>query len=191
MSQTLSMRVLGEQAQDVAMLLEASAQGDRAAFAKLYALTSARLFSLALRIVRRRDIAEDILQDSYVTIWRKAAQRRGATHSAFGWMATVVRHRAIDHMRSTAAKHDSAVDIAMLPESLLAIDQASEVELLVDHRVEDCFQTLEEAHSEAIRLAFYFGMTHGEIADKLCSPIGTVKSWVRRGLLKLKECMDQ
>lgn len=175
----------------LATLLEASARGDRAAFARIYALTSGRLLALALRIVKRRELAEEVLQDAYVTIWRKAGQQRSG-HAPFGWMTTIVRHRAIDFLRSQRAKQDNT--IALDAESLerLAFDCADTdaVLELASARMRVCLAGLNGDHRQAIVLAFYFGLTHDEIASELDTPLGTIKSWVRRGLLQLKGCID-
>lgn len=172
-------------------LFAATATGDRQAFARLYQLTRGRLMAVALRIVRERHLAEEVLQDAYVTIWRKAGQQ---THrqSPFAWMATIVRHRAIDRWRTQRSSHETRVeqsDADIL--AALAIDTGSDkaLEQLLD-AIRECIRGLRMEQRQAILLAFYYGMAHHEIAAHLDAPLGTVKSWVRRGLLQLKNCME-
>ncbi len=166
-------------------LLQATAQGDRQAFARVYQLSSARLFAVALRITRRRETAEDALQDAYVTIWRKAGQYYPDRGAPMAWMTTIVRSRAIDHLRKRAeTDREPAVEpVADGYDEVLV--NAGTLE------IRGCLDALPENQRKAILLAYYYGLTHPELAVELAAPLGTVKSWVRRGLLQLKECVDQ
>ncbi len=173
-------------------LLAATAQGDRQAFGRLYQRTSGRLFALALQILTRRDAAEDVLQDAYLTIWSKAAQQRAGRGSAFAWMATIVRHRAIDRLRARTNIPEPVADIDRVTDAV-ASEVADEGEILaaLSASVRQCLERLDENRRGAILLAYYYGMTHEEIAARLAKPLGTTKSWVRRGLLQLKGCLEQ
>lgn len=165
-------------------LLEATADGDRQAFARVYQLAGARLFAVALRMTRRRDLAEDALQDAFVTIWRKAAQYAPDRGAPMAWMTIIVRSRTIDMLRRRphgAELHDNE---ATAP----AVAETWRPETATD--ISGCLGQLPENQRKAILLAYYHGLTHGELAHELAVPLGTAKSWVRRGLLQLRECMD-
>ena len=173
-------------------LLAATAQGDRQAFGRLYQLTSGRLFALALQILKRRELAEDVLQEAYLTVWSKAAQQHAGRASAFAWMATIVRHRAIDRLRARVNNPEPVADVNLVSDAVVA-EVADEREILaaLSASVRQCLERLNENRRGAILLAFYYGMTHEEIAERLDTPLGTTKSWVRRGLLQLKGCLEQ
>jgi RNA polymerase sigma-70 factor (ECF subfamily) len=172
------------------VLIAAVARGDRAAFADLYAATSPQLFAVALRILKRRDRAEEALQDAYVSLWRRAGDYRPARGSAFAWMASIVRYRAIDLVRRDRAlvPLDDAPERATWadpgPSPFDAASASAEA-----RRLKACLDSLEEKPRAAIMMAYYEGLTHEELAGRLATPLGTVKSWIRRGLAKLKECL--
>ncbi len=167
-------------------LLQATAQGDRQSFARVYQLASGRLFAIALRITRRREAAEDVLQEAFVTIWRKAGQYYPDRGSPMAWMTTIVRSRAIDYLRSKPAEAPEP-EVEAAP----ADDRNDAWESLGTLEIRRCLDALPDNQRKAILLAYYYGMTHTELAAELAAPLGTVKSWVRRGLLQLKECVDQ
>ena len=178
-------------------LLAATAQGDRQAFGRLYQRTSGRLFALALGILKRRDAAEDVvdaaedvLQEAYLTVWSKAAQQHAGRASAFAWMATIVRHRAIDRLRARVNNPEPVADVNLVSDAVVA-EVADEREILaaLSASVRQCLERLNENRRGAILLAFYYGMTHEEISARLDTPLGTTKSWVRRGLLQLQDCL--
>ncbi|MEM7222118.1 MAG: sigma-70 family RNA polymerase sigma factor [Pseudomonadota bacterium] len=172
-------------------LLAEAALGDRQAFARIYQLSANRLLPIALRIVGRREAAEDVLQEAYLAIWRRAAQYSPERGQPLAWMSVIVRHRAIDYLRRHAKG----------PHSPLEWNEATEAEAgpllgaeaLPEHlsaSVRACLGRLKTEQQKAICLAFYYGMTHEELALQLAAPLGTVKSWVRRGLLQMKECLE-
>ncbi len=166
-------------------LLQATAEGDKEAFARLYQLSSGRLFAIALRVTRSRDIAEDVLQDAFVTIWRKAGQYYPDRGAPMAWMTTIVRSRAIDALRRRPAEApEPEVEKAPVDQEAAWINTGS-------LEMRGCLDKLPENHRKALLLAYYYGLTHVELAEELNAPLGTVKSWVRRGLLQLKECVDQ
>jgi RNA polymerase sigma-70 factor (ECF subfamily) len=172
-------------------LIAAAARGERAAFAALYAATSPQLFAVALRIMKRRDRAEEVVQDAFVSIWKRAGDYDAAKGSVLTWMASIVRHRAIDLLRRerpVVALEDAPGQerwAAPGPDPYEATAANAEA-----RRVRDCLETLEGSQREAIRLAYYEGITQEELAVRLATPLGTVKSWVRRGLLRLKDCLE-
>jgi len=172
-------------------LLAASRRADRDAFAELYTLTSSRLFAVALRLMRRRDSAEDVLQEAFVLIWRKADSYRPERGGPLQWMATIVRNCAIDRLRAQAREPRDFADWEDGVEAL--VDPASGDQALPFHLAQTlrtCLEHLQDSQRTAILLAYYYGLTHDELAAKMNSPLGTIKSWVRRGLLQLKDCLE-
>jgi RNA polymerase sigma-70 factor (ECF subfamily) len=160
-------------------LLLATAGGDRGAFRDLYALTAPRLTAIALRLARRQDIAADALQDAYLKIWRAAPRFDPARGSALGWMATILRRTVLDRLPAERPYEEIAtVEIAVPPA------EPGEA------RLETCLGRLPARQRDAVVLAFYDGLTHPELAERLAVPLGTVKSWVRRGIESLKTCLE-
>ena len=169
--------------------LVATGEEDRSAFRTLYTLTSAKLFGVCLRICGDRQAAEDVLSDVYLTIWKRAGAFEPGRASPISWLATIARNRAIDWRRSTGRAAPVRVeDIADL-----ADDRASAEEvMLVDERAAQlygCLDQLDQRQQDAIRTAFFDGLTYAELAARDAVPLGTMKSWVRRGLLRLKDCL--
>lgn len=166
------------------------AAGDRSALRDVYDRTSAKLFGICLRISQDRQGAEDILQDVYVSIWNHAASFDPKRASPITWLATIARNRAIDWKRARGKAEMQPVEAAshLADERPLAIDLllAQEERAHIAH----CLQTLEARQNEAIRSAFFDGLTYAELADRAEVPLGTMKSWIRRGLLRLKDCLE-
>jgi len=173
----------------LAALLSRSALGDRAAFADLYAATRSKLFGVSLRIVRERPLAEEVLQDSFVNIWNHAADYAQAKSAPSTWMTAIVRNRSLDVLRKP--REESDVD-----ESLTAnlVDEGASPQQEAEERAEahtlrECLQELDPEQRQSIALAFYHGLSHSELADHLRRPLGTVKTHIRRGLLRLRDCL--
>jgi RNA polymerase sigma-70 factor (ECF subfamily) len=169
--------------------LVATGGEDRSAFRTLYRLTSAKLFGVCLRICGDRQAAEDVLSEVYLTIWKRAGAFEPGRASPISWLATIARNRAIDWRRSSGRAPPARVeDIADL-----ADDRASaEDVMLVDQRAAQlhlCLDQLEQRQRDAIRTAFFDGLTYAELAARDAVPLGTMKSWVRRGLMRLKDCL--
>jgi RNA polymerase sigma factor (sigma-70 family) len=176
----------------LAAALARVAAGDRAALRLVYQDTSAKLFGVCLRILNDRSEAEDVLQDVYVTVWRKAAAFDPGRASPITWLVAIARNRAIDRLRS------SAMSRRMEPiESADAVSDPSpaaleRVELAQQHqRLAGCLEELEARQAAAIRTAFLDGATYEELAARMSVPLGTMKSWIRRGLLKLRACLER
>lgn len=180
-------------------LLDRVAARDRPAEAEaalrgLYDLTSSKLFGLALRVVGNRESAEDVLQDAYLTIWRVAADYRASLSPPMAWMGLIVRSRALDFLRRRATERaDSAVQLDEQLADTIAGDapnpfdttQASEQAWALH----ECLRKLEAKQREVVSLAYLRDLSHGELATQLKLPLGTVKTWIRRGLEQLRGCM--
>jgi RNA polymerase sigma factor (sigma-70 family) len=166
-------------------------EGDGAALRMVYRDTSAKLFGVCLRILNDKSEAEDMLQDVYVTVWRKAASFDPGRASPITWLVAIARNRAIDRLRSSAVTRRTEPIEAADAVSDLAPAAVERVELAQQHqRLARCLEELEGQHSAAIRAAFLDGSTYGELAQQMSVPLGTMKSWIRRGLLKLRACLE-
>jgi len=188
-----------DRSRQLSQLLSRAGLGDRAAFATLYELTSSHLFAVVLRICRDRAQAEDILQEVYVNVWRSAGGFDAAQSQPLTWLTSIARNRAIDGLRraqtqpqlqSATTDNDEDPDVY----DTTADDQPGPLDLLSrasDARaLSHCMQDLSAPQRQSLALAFYDGLSHAEVADKMGEPLGTVKSWVRRALLSLKSCLE-
>ncbi len=177
-------------ADPLAKLLAACARRDRAAFSRLYEATSAKLYGVAVRILRREDWAEEVLQECFVSIWTHAPDYRTGLAAPMTWMTSIVRNRCLDWLRrprpEVADEDGSFVESAVSdnPGPLAALERLGEAQAL-----NRCLGTLEARQRQAIALAFYDGLSHAELALHLREPLGTVKTWVRRGLMRLRDCL--
>ncbi len=168
------------------------ADGDRGAFEQVYRATSAKLFGICNRLINDRAEAEDTLQDVFATVWHKAGQYDASRASAITWLAMIARNKCIDRLRSHAPLRNSAplefageiVDAA--PGGLESAERANE-----NQRLEVCMRELDPDRQRLLRTAFFEGATYEEIASRSDTPLGTVKSWIRRSLLKLKACLER
>jgi RNA polymerase sigma-70 factor (ECF subfamily) len=176
-------------------LLAAIARGDRRAFAELYAATSPQLLALLLRMLQRRDWAEEALQDCYVRIWQKSESYSPERGAPLAWLTTIARYRALDLLRARRPEvNESSFDEDKPSPLERADDDAASPEQGAMQRegigrLEDCMRNLGEEQRRSVLLAYYEGYTHTELARRMKAPMGTVKSWVRRGLLQLRDCM--
>ena len=173
----------------LAELLAKAALGDRAAFAELYEATCSKLFAVSLRIVRERPLAEEALQDSFVNIWNHASDDAQAKSAPTTWMTAIVRNRSLDIVRRRREEPD--VDDALAAN--LVDERAApprEAEARADaHSIQECLGELDPEQRQTIALAFFHGLTHSELAAHIGRPLGTVKTHIRRGLMKLKDCL--
>ena len=176
----------------LAELLLATAGGDRDAFRQLYGAVSAKLFGVALRILQRRELAEEVLQEVFVRIWAHAAEYQSALGSPMTWMIAIARNQALDIRRRGRDRVPG--DEGELLEHVPAptpnpLDWAlasSEARAL-----ERCLRELSEAQRDCIVKAYVEGYTQQELASQMERPLGTIKSWIRRGLLQLKDCLER
>lgn len=175
-------------------LLYRCALHDAKALSKLYELTSAKLFGLCLKIVSRQDIAEDVLQDSFINVWHKADQFRGDKGSAMSWLVGIVRNKSIDWIRKNPIGRDVNDEILLDSQDFMVqmenahIDSgtsSTDTQALID-----CMDELDDAQRKAISNVYYQGFTHKEYSSKSGHPLGTIKSWIRRGLQALKGCLE-
>jgi RNA polymerase sigma factor (sigma-70 family) len=168
------------------------AGGDRGALQLLYRDTSAKLFAVCVRILRDEGEAEDVLQDVYTTVWQRAGIFDPARASPITWLVAIARNRSIDRLRSGAMAAraqtiDEAADVSdKTPDALAQIESLQE-----ERRLRDCLDELESRHAVAVRFAFLDGMTYDELARRMDVPLGTMKSWIRRSLLRLRECLER
>ena len=172
--------------------LVAVAGGDRTAFEMLYRLTSAKLFGVCLRILSRRSDAEDVLQETYTTVWHKAGLYDAERASPITWLVMIARNKAIDRARADAndahaAPIELAAEIGDAAVQPLAQAEARDS----GRRLDRCLEELEQRQRTLIRTAFFEGATYENLALRSGTPLGSVKSWIRRGLFKLKACLEQ
>jgi RNA polymerase sigma-70 factor, ECF subfamily len=177
-------------------LLAATARRDETAFSTLYELTSAKLFGVALRILKREDWAEDVVQDSYLNIWNNAASYSAGLSAPMTWMTTIVRNRCLDWLRrpnlEISAEHEDDEGGSLIDR--VASDAPGPFEQLTQtndrQAIGRCLQNLDAKQRQAVALAFFEGLSHSELAARMQEPLGTVKTWVRRGLERLKICLE-
>ena len=179
---------------ELMQLLDRIAAHDEAALKTLYEQTSSKLFGLALRVLGHRDWAEDVLQEAFITIWRVAGDYRASLSPPMAWMGLIVRSRALDLLRRRSADrahltHELDDDIAHSIEgdspNPMDTTQASEQAFALHQ----CMGRLENKQREVVSLAYLRDLSHGELAEQLRLPLGTVKTWIRRGLDQLRNCM--
>jgi len=171
-------------------LLARVARGDTQAFERLYHATSAKLFGVCLRLLPDRSDAEDVLQDAYAAIWRKAAQYDASIASPVSWLAMIAHNKAIDRLRSEGIARNVPIEFAAE-----VSDTGPGASQLAEHagearRLDHCLEKLEARRRTLIRTAFFDGATYEELARRTDTPVGTVKSWIRRGLMQLRTCLE-
>ncbi len=172
-------------------LLVAISHDDRRAFQQLYDKISGRMFGLCLKLAKHQDLAEEALQDAFVQIWHRASEYHKERGAPLSWMMTIARYRTLDLMRSRksrATDGDSGLD---------SLEDSREGPLDFSLRtageeaLTGCLDELSDVQRDSILLSYYRGLTHDELAVALSSPVGTVKSWIRRGLMALKRCLER
>ena len=182
--------------QELKKWLAATAHKDGDAFRQLYDATSPKLFGFALRILIKKELAEDVIQESFVSIWNNAASYQSSLAAPMTWMTTIVRNKAFDALR----RLDGAVELdadhfdkdvmnaleSNDPTPIESLQLSSDAKALAH-----CMGRLESLHRQAIALAFYHDLSHSEVASQLKQPLGTIKTWVRRGLERLRTCLSK
>jgi RNA polymerase sigma factor (sigma-70 family) len=177
--------------QRLASALQAVAAGDRAALSLLYRQTSAKLYGVCLRILLDEGEAEDVLQEVYLTVWRRAGAydpSRGV--SPITWLAVLARNKAIDRLRTSKAHLNRPLELAA--EAVDTAPQPGEALLNTETggRLQQCLGELDPKHADYIRAAYFSGMTYAALAETAGTPLGTMKSWIRRALLRLRSCLE-
>jgi RNA polymerase sigma-70 factor (ECF subfamily) len=175
---------------ELVWLLAAVAKGDQAAFERLYAATRAKLYGVALRILRRADLADEVLQETYLKIWRNAGEFNPRLASPITWMVAIARNGALDLLRK---KTESSIEDE--PQAIEV--SAEEVDPLANRHMSDelkrllaCMGGLDEEHRRVILLAYYNGWSREQLARKFDKPVNTIKTWLRRGLIQIRECLS-
>lgn len=175
-------------------LIDRIALADESALRELYELTSSKLYGVAVRVVGNREWAEDVIQEAYLNIWRIAADYKATLSPPMAWMGLVVRSRGLDFLRRRAAERADAMQeldgaiadtVAGDSPNPLDVTQASEQ----GWALHQCLGQLEHRQREVVSLAYLRDLSHGELAEQLKLPLGTVKTWIRRGLAQLRGCM--
>ena len=174
---------------DLVRLLSRIADGDHASFIDLYDATSAKLYGVILRILKRRDLADEIMQDVYLKIWRNAGDFDAARASPITWMATIARNRALDDVRRK--QHQSIEDTPSASEVVDPQPLASDdIELAEDlARLERCLDALGEEKKTLIKLAYLEGLSRQQLAERSGQPVATIKTWLHRGLKQVRDCL--
>jgi len=180
--------------EDRSLLLQRCAAGDASALHTLYDQVAPQLFSILLRILHRTDLAEEALQEVFMSVWRNASSYRPGRGSPMAWLTSIARYRALDVRRSLRPDQFSGGDLMEFAQETVAADDTDLVEkasLSADaQRLANCMERLTPQQDRVIRLAFSDGLTHEEIAVRIGSPVGTIKSWARRGLQALRQCLS-
>jgi RNA polymerase sigma-70 factor (ECF subfamily) len=177
-------------------LLHACAQGRQAAFQALYREVSPQLFAILVRILKRRDLAEEALQDALLSVWRNAGSYSADKGAPMTWLVSICRYRALDMLRrekrevSLDTEREDLDEDGQQPLDGQVITDAVNVSKAEERKLDECMGRLNDGQQQSIRLAYVDGCTHEEIAQRIGSPVGTVKSWVRRGLESLKRCLE-
>jgi len=177
-------------AQELVWLMAAVAKGDRTAFERLYAATRAKLYGVVLRILRRQDLADEVMQETYLKIWNSAGQFDPALASPITWMVAIARNRAIDLVRKkTEVSIEEESDVfefaADTPDPLAKREMTEELQRLLA-----CMARLDEDRRRLVLFAYYHGWSREQLAAKFETPVNTVKTWLRRALREIRECLD-
>ncbi len=178
--------VLMEPAEMLA-LLQDTAVGDRASFARLYERASPRVYAVCLKLLQHRELAEEAMQDTFIRVWHNAGEYQSGRGSVLTWITTIARYRSLDMLRRKKVQKEQS----LLDEDLMARkdnDRVSDDGLA--KRLEHCMAHLSDEQRQAIQLVYFNGLSHGEAVTHFRSPLGTIKSWVRRGLQSLKQCLS-
>ncbi|WP_163846134.1 sigma-70 family RNA polymerase sigma factor [Pseudooceanicola aestuarii] len=176
--------------EEIEDLIARVALGDRRAFSRLYALTSAKLMGVALRILNSREEAEETVQETFVKVWRNADRYKAGGYSPMTWLITIARNAAIDRLRARRAAAEDLTEAETLadgtpgPEAL-AVASAERARLIT------CLEELPEDRASAVRGAYLRGETYAELAARHDVPLNTMRTWLRRSLLKLKDCLSR
>ena len=168
---------------DLLPLLCATAQGDKNAFSNLYQQTSGKLFAISLNMLTNRAHAEEALQDAFIKIWHNASEYNASKGTVISWMISIVRYRSLDSLRYHKVRKEQSLGDDEYENESIDVTYDEETKLV------NCIEQLEPQQKQAIHLAYYKGLSHSELVDHIETPLGTVKSWIRRGLMQLQRCL--
>jgi RNA polymerase sigma-70 factor (ECF subfamily) len=179
---------------DLADLLSRVAMGDRAAFRTLYDATQADLFSVVRRITRNDSVAADVLQECFLTVWHRASSYDAGKAAVMTWMTTIVRNRAFDRLSLASTRHETPLPDGDIDGLWEAHDHAGDASAWADaaderRRLHRCMEHLEPQQRQSVALAFLQGLSHSEVAEHLGRPLGSVKGWIRRAMVHLRDCL--
>lgn len=166
-------------------------RGDRQAFAELYERTSSKLYGVCLRMLRDRSEADEVLQEIYTTVWRRAASFDAAKAGAITWLIALARNKSIDRLRQrreAQSEDPFMLDVMDADQTTPAAAAESSQEY---RRLENCLDELQPQQRNSVREAFYGGATYNELAKRCKVPLGTMKTWIRRSLMQLRACLDR
>ena len=174
---------------DLPALVAAVGEGDRTAFEQLYAATRAKLYGVVLRILKRHDLTDEVIQETYLKIWGSAGSFDPAKASPITWMVTIARNRAIDLLRkrseASLEEEPGAMDVmADLPDPLAARELSEELKQLMG-----CIGALDADRKQMVMLAYYNGLSREQLAAKFEKPVNTIKTWLRRSLIEIRQCL--
>ena len=175
---------------EIENMIAKCAMGDRTAFEALYNATSGKLFAVCVRVLTKRDAAEDAMQDAYVKIWKNAGRYQVTGHSPMTWLITIARNTAIDRLRTQRGD----TDVAIFEDVLAAPDLTPEQSAIASseaQRVGQCLDTLPDDRRAAITGAYLDGRSYADLAERAGVPLNTMRTWLRRGLIALRECLTQ
>lgn len=174
---------------ELVWLIAAVAKGDQAAFEQLYDATRAKLFGIVIRILRRQDLAEEVIQEVYVKIWKSAGQFNPGLSSPITWMVAIARNRAIDTVRkrgeASIEDEPTAMEVAAdTPDPLARREMTEDLKRLLE-----CVGRLEPERQKLVLLAYYNGWSREQLAAKFEAPVNTIKTWLRRSMLDIRGCL--
>ena len=185
----MNVHIMDNVTRDLSALLSLTSSKDKQAFAELYNSTNMKLFGVCLRILRKQEVAEEILQEVYVKIWHRAGDYQSERGSPISWMCAIARNHALDEVRKRrmvfvddAAGIDNVPDPANSPEGELEVSDEM-------RRLNQCLSQLEKPKREAVILAYLEGCSRAELAERFGQPVGTIKTWLHRSLKNLKDCL--
>lgn len=180
----------GDEDHDLSGLLARAADGDRAAFTRFYDLTSSRIYGLALRVVRDRTHAEEVVQEAYLQYWQHAHEYNTSRGSVISWMMTIVHRRAVDRIRSEELSRRRSEQYVA---SNMAVPEPTTLDLVVQNEesmtLRECLGRLTDLQRSSIELSYFNGMTYPEVAAHTATPLPTIKSRMRDGLRRLRQCV--
>lgn len=170
-------------------LIEQTALGNRDAFSALYDATAAKLYSVCLRVLKNRGLAEEALQEAFIKVWHNASQYQVNGLSPMTWMITLTRNCAIDRLRSQRSELEYVADLPDVEDDSINPEQLS-TQMSEQAQIERCLEALQEDKAEAVRGAYLEGQSYADLASRFNVPLNTMRTWLRRSLQALKGCMS-